>query len=242
MNGIVATINGHQFIANHVPLIEGSNIIIVNATDTAGNTATTSLTVNALPTGNYIRLTSNIESGIASLEITLRIDGTFSISESSLNITGPVQPEIISSSPDEYTVRMTIEGIYYFTASTTGPDGLTHQDTIVIIVMNRTEMDNMLRRKWEGMKTALANQDISNALNYYSEVAREHYNHVFTDLYNDLPQFVQNMQEIQLIYVKDNIVKYLIRKDELYNSQIFTVTYYIYFAVDKDGVWKIEVF
>lgn len=216
--------------------------ITITATDTAGNTATTSLTVNAATTGNYIRITSNIELGIAPLEAILKIDGSFSITESSLNITGPVQPEIISSSPDEYTVKMTVEGIYYFTTAATGPDGLTYQDTIGIIVLNRTQMDNLLKRKWEGMKTALANQDISNALNYYTEETREHYNQVFTDLYNYLPQFVQDMQDIQLVYLKNNVCKYRIRKDELYGGQMWTITYYIYLVLDSNGIWKIEVF
>ena len=36
VNGIVATVYGNQFIANHVPLVEGVNTITVTATDTAG--------------------------------------------------------------------------------------------------------------------------------------------------------------------------------------------------------------
>ncbi|MEW6419177.1 MAG: hypothetical protein AB1480_13860, partial [Nitrospirota bacterium] len=68
------------------------------------------------------------------------------------------------------------------------------------------------------------------------------YNQVFTDLYNHLPQFVQEMQEIQLIYVKNNVAKYRIRKDEVYSGQIYTVTYYIYFIVDGNGLWKIGIF
>jgi hypothetical protein len=239
---MIAAIYGNQFIANHVPLVDGVNTITITAIDTAGNTATTSITVNAVRTGNYIRLTSNIESGITPLEAALRLDGSFSITASNLNITGPVQPEIISSSPEEYGIRFIVEGTYYVTAGATGPDGLTYEDTIGIIVMNRKQLDNLLKAKWDGMKTALTNQNISNALNYYSEGAREHYNQVFTDLYINLPEFVQNMQGIQLIYVKDNIAKYRINKNEIYGGQPYSVTYYIYFAVDKDGVWKIEVF
>ncbi|MFZ3137175.1 MAG: FG-GAP-like repeat-containing protein [Thermodesulfovibrionales bacterium] len=242
VNGIVANVSGNQFIANHVPLVDGANTITITATDTAGNTATTSITVTAVISGNYIRLTSNIESGIAPLEVTLRIDGSFTITESTLNITGPVMPEIISSSPEEYTVKMTIEGVYTFTATTTGPDGITYQDTVVINVMNKTQLDTLLKGKWNGMKTALANQDIVSALNYYSEGNREHYNQVFTDIYNYLPQFVQDMQEIQLIYLKGNIAKYRIKKDELYSGQMYSITYYVYFTIDQNGIWKIEVF
>jgi hypothetical protein len=77
VNGMPATVYGNQFIVNHLPLSEGANTITVTATDTAGDTATYSINVNAVTTGNYIRLISNIESGISPLEVTLRIDGSF---------------------------------------------------------------------------------------------------------------------------------------------------------------------
>ncbi|MFZ3136138.1 MAG: DUF1566 domain-containing protein [Thermodesulfovibrionales bacterium] len=239
VNGIMATVYGNQFIANHVPLTEGSNTITITSTDTAGNTATTSITVNAVTTGNYIRLTSNIESGIPPLEVTLRIDGSFSITESNLNITGPVQPEIISSSPEEYTVKMTIEGVYTFTATATGPDGNIYQDTIAITVMNKTEMDNLLKAKWQGMNTALSNQDTEKASTYYSEETKQIYHDLFNSLYAYLPQIAQEMQEIQLIYLKNNTAKYRMRQNELYGGRTLTLTYYIYFVIDRDGVWKI---
>ena len=239
VNGIVATVYNNQFIAGHVPLTEGSNTITVTATDTDGNTATTSITVNAVTTGHYVRLTSNIESGIAPLEVTLRIDGSFSIKESSLNITGPVQPEIISSSPDEYTVKMTIDGIYYLTVNVTGPDSNVYQDTIAVTMMNRAQLDNLLKAKWEGMRTALASQDVEEALTYYSEETKLIYNDLFNALYSYLPQIAQEMQGIQLIYAKNNTAKYRMRQDELYGGRNITLTYYIYFVIDRDGVWKI---
>jgi len=80
-----------------VPLVDGENTIIITATDAAGNTKTTSITVNAVTTGNYIRLTSNIESGIAPLEAVLRIDGTFSIDESRISLTGPGDVDLVES-------------------------------------------------------------------------------------------------------------------------------------------------
>jgi hypothetical protein len=191
VNGRVATMYGNQFIANHVPLTEGLNTITVTATDTAGNSATSSITVNAVTTGHYISITSNIESGIAPLEVTLRIDGSFSITENDLDITGPVQPEILSLSPEEYTIKLIAEGIYYVTVSATGPDGNVYQDTIGIIVLNRARMDRLLQNKWEGMKTALANQDIEEALTYYSEETKLIYNDLFNALYSYLPQIAQ---------------------------------------------------
>ncbi|MEW6108581.1 MAG: carboxypeptidase regulatory-like domain-containing protein [Nitrospirota bacterium] len=239
VNGMPATVYGNQFIANNVSLTEGSNTITVTATDTAGNTATTSINVNAVTTGNYIRITSNIESGIAPLEAVIRVDGSFSITSSNLNITGPVQPEVISSSADEYQLKFVTEGIYYITATATGPDNITYQDTIAIIVLNKNQLDALLKGKWEGMKTALANQDVAQALNYHSEESKQLYADIYTAFYDQLPQHVQEMQDIQLIYGKSNTAKYRLRENEMYGGNPETVTYYLYFVIDKDGVWKI---
>ncbi|MEW6417392.1 MAG: PKD domain-containing protein [Nitrospirota bacterium] len=237
VNGVVATVYGNQFMAN-VPLQEGSNTITVTATDTAGNTATTSITINAVTTGNYIRLTSNIESGIAPLEVTLRIDGSFSINESTLSISGPVQPEVTFVSADEYTVKMTVEGIYYFTATTTGPDGLTYQDTTAITVLNRTQMDSLLKAKWEAMKEALMRGDTNEAVKDFDDFTKDAFKEVFTALLPQITQVVQEMSDIQIIRLIDNTTEYDIRVSRDGKEYSF----YLLFIKGPDGIWKIRSF
>jgi transcriptional regulator CtsR len=242
VNGVVATVYGTQFIADNVPLTEGSNTITVTATDTAANTSSTSITVNAVTTGGYIKLSSNIESGIVPLEITLKIDGSFSITNSNLNITGPAQPIILSSSADEYRVKFIAEGVYYITASATDSLGYVYQDTIAIMVLNKTQLDSLLKGKWEGMKGVLGNQDVDGAVGYFGEQSRERYRAVFNALLSRLPQIASGMENIQLIYIDNSIAKYRIRRTEAYNGQPYTVTYYIYFNIGSDGLWKIDKF
>jgi len=241
VNGIVATVAGNQFIAEHVPLAEGANTISVTATDTAGTTMST-IIVNAATTGNYIRVTSNIESGIAPLEAILRVDGTFSITSSSINASGPASPEITVLGNAEYKVKTIAEGTYTFTVSATGPDGNTYQDTVTITVLNKTQLDTLLKAKWEGMKINLANQDITSAVSYFNSASQQLYNDLFTVANAQLPQLVQEMQDIQLIYVRNGTAKYRIIKNEIYGGQTLAITYYIYFALDESGMWKIAKF
>ena len=239
VNGMPASVYGNQFTANHVPLTEGENTITVTATDSAGNTASTSVTANAVA-GDYIRVTSNIESGISPLEVVLRIDGSFSIDSSNMDVTGPAAIELLeNSSPDEYTMRFKTEGIYYLTANVTGPDGNVYQDTIAITVMNRSQLDNLLKAKWEGMKGALENQNIPQALNYFFEESKQIYNDIYTAFHDQLSQLSQEVQNIQIIYAKSNTAKYRLREDELYGGNTESITYYIYFVIDGDGLWKI---
>jgi len=57
-----------------------------------------------------------------------------------------------------------------------------------------------------------------------------------------LTPLVQDMQSIQIIYARNGIAKYRIRKSELYGGQVITLTYYIYFSKDKEGLWRIDKF
>ncbi|HBF43578.1 MAG TPA: adhesin, partial [Desulfobacteraceae bacterium] len=106
-------------------------------------------------------------------------------------------------------------------------------------VLDEADLNALLKAKWNGMKAALASQDISNALNYFAEDKKDLYNDIYTALNDNLPQIVQDMQDIQLICVWDKSAKYRIRRDQLCNGQIYPITYYIYFMVDDDGLWKI---
>lgn len=237
VNGVLGDVYGNQFIANHVPLTEGSNTLTIAATDTAGNTGTSSITVNALTSENYIRLTSNMESGIAPLEVSLRLEGTFSITESNLNITGPVQPEMLSSSPEEYIIKLIAEGIYYFTASVTGPDDIVYQDTVAIIVLNRTQMDNLLKAKWDGMKTALAAGDINSAAANFSIGTQAVYRDQFMALQPVVSDIVNELTaaEVAMVSVTKQIVEYEIIAIREGNP----VSFNLKFVQDNDGLWKI---
>ena len=237
VNGIVATVYGNQFIANHVPLTEGSNTITAIATDTAGDTALASIIVNAVTTGDYIRLTSNIESGISPLEVTLKIDGSFSILNSTMSVAGPAMPEFLESTVDEYRVRMTVEGIYYFTASVIGPDMNVYQDTIALVVMNETQLDNLLRVKWEGMKTALGTGDINGAIVNFDSDSQGIYQDQFTALGTVLPDIVNELNTaiVNLVSLEDRIAEYEI----LVIREGVTFSFHLKFSKDSDGLWKI---
>jgi hypothetical protein len=242
VNGVPATVSGNQFTAARVPLLEGANMLTVTATDTSGSTATSTVTVNASRTGNYIQVTSNIESGIPPLEATLRVDGTFSIANSTISASGPAQAEVISSTKDQYTVRMTAEGMYSFTVSAPGPDGNTYQDTITIAVLNKAQLDALLKAKWEGMKNALKDGNTTSALNYIMSSSQQKYSEAFKVLQANISQIASGMQNIELVYVGEKVAKCRIRRDQIINGQMQTIAYYIYFSKNPNGIWQIEQF
>ncbi len=238
VNGIVASLYDNQFVAGHVPLVSGTNILTVTANDSGGNSASASITVNAVTTGNYIRLTADTESGIAPLETTLRIDGSFSIDNSTITVTGPAQPEFLSSSATEYKIRMTVEGIYYFTATVTGPDNDQYQDTAAATVMSMIATDTLLRGLWTSMTNSLLNGDTATALTFILPASRASYQQMFDLLSDQLPSITATQTELNFISMRDGQAKY-----ELVTSENGTpYSYEVIFESDSNGLWLIKEF
>jgi uncharacterized protein YkwD len=241
VNGVPAAVTGGQFVANHVPLQEGENTITVNAKDINGFIASASVTVNATLPDYYIQLTADTESGIAPFQTTLTLDGSFTFTNPSIVHTGPGVVEFPDNqNENEYTVKITTPGIYYFTASAQDDQNNIYTDTIAIQVLDKTELDALLRAKWDGMKAALSAGDIEGALRLHQKALRDKYEAIYILLGNDLADKASQMQDIEFIYAAGDMAKYRIRRDHNIDGKTVTITYYVYFSKDRSGLWKIE--
>jgi hypothetical protein len=238
VNGSPATVSGSRFIANHVPLTEGSNSIAITATDANGLTATTTRSVTT-QAGNYIRITSNIESGTASLNISLRLDGSFNIASPQISVTGPVAVTITpDATTGEYTAMLTVEGVYSFTASAVGPDGEMYTDNVTVTAVNRWQLDNQLRAKWVNMRTSLAAGDVATAVTNFNPLTMEIYRAQFTSLSASLPSIAAGMGNIMLVKVEDDQAEYDMH-DTINGTEY---SFYLLFVKGGDGIWKIRNF
>ncbi|HDL14952.1 MAG TPA: hypothetical protein ENH28_02160 [Euryarchaeota archaeon] len=245
IGGIVATVmslsnyNG-KFFVNHVPLQEGQNTITASAVDTEGDTATTSIDVNAVTTDPYVTLNANIESGIAPLETYFSVSTSIpnSVASYDFDYEGDAVIDYTGATFDNISFTYNSEGIYYPTITVTDDQSNIYTDTIAIVVLSETELDALLQAKWDGMKTALGNQDINGGLALFLSSSQERYGNIFTTLFDYLPDIVLNMQDIERIYIEEGIAQYRIKKVEAVGE----VTYYIYFVRDENGIWKIKQF
>lgn len=241
VNGMPATVSGSQFNVNHVPLAEGANNIEIKATDANGLTSTVTRSVTAQP-GHYLRIVPNIDSGTAPLNVSIRLDGSFSIDNPTLSFSGPV-PLVLSPgvSPTEFSTSLIVEGTYTVTASAVGPDGEVYSDSAAVTVVSMQYMDALLQSKWSGMKAAMAASDITKALSFVSEPALNKYQPIYQALLAYLPEIAAGMRPIEYDYLRQDRAEYRIARTELINGQLVEITYYIYFSRDKDGFWKIDV-
>ena len=99
-------------------------------------------------------------------------------------------------------------------------------------------MDALLRAKWEGMKGALSQGNIEDAISYFDDPSKSGFKEHFTVLSPVLSQIVQELNDIQLIGMMTNAIEYDIRT--IRNG--IEYSFYLLFVRDKDGLWKIRSF
>ena len=236
VNGVPVIIHGDQFIADHVPLVEGENTLTAMATDTDGITLTDSVTVYAELPENYIQLSADPVSGTAPFETTLHIDSSFAIASSQISYQGPGEVQLLDRTIDEYRVEISTIGVYTFGVAVTDQQGHAYSDDVTVKVIDEAALDALIEAKWAGMKAALMAGDVQGALAYHHEYARKRYGAIYNALGDKLPALVGQMQAISWICYVDGTVKYRIRQDHEIDGEVVTVTYYIYFSRGENGL------
>ena len=242
VNGILAEVQGSNF-AVIVPLQICGNTITATATRPDGLQGQAQITINTESQREFVRLTATPTSGI--LDQTGILNVTFEaeayllnpVSSYSWDFNGDGIPEITGI---ESTVIAQYQspGLYFPRVTVTDNQGNTYTETTMVNVLSRDEMDALLRSKWEGMKGALGQGNINEALNYFIEDSKEEYQEIFELLASQLPALVSAMGEINMVEVKGNMAEYHIKRFQ----RGLDISYFIYFIKDGNGIWRISSF
>ena len=238
VNGIPATVNGSRFIADHLPLQQGANSITVAAVDANGLSSASTRTIIVQP-GNYLRLTSNIESGVAPLEISLQVSGSFIIDNPVLTGSGPAPVTLKpGTSQTEFTTMLTTEGTYTFSGTAVGPDGQTYSDIVTVTVLPRAEIERLLQSRWANMKERIAAIDVDGTLGFIASKPQAKYREFFTALGRQLPLLNEYLKDIEMVYMTGGFAKCRLYRDKTIMGQVHKIEYVVYF-VQENGVWKL---
>ena len=244
-NGIAALTDSGRFAANRVPLAPGANTITVTATDGAGNVASAAINVNCQPATAFIELIPDVVSGIAPLTVNFRINAPFAMATatSEAGAIGPASMDSVTFIDSEhFTALVSTPGLYVVTARVTDAAGTVYTDAAAIAVMDKAGLDALLKAKWNGMKAALAAGDIEGGLVYFLPQSKKRYRDAFTAISADLPQIFANLPDAEMIYAKEGRVKYRVNRLHDINGTPVTITYYVYFVKNLQGIWQIEQF
>jgi hypothetical protein len=238
VNGVLANVWGNQFVANHVPLMEGPNTITAQAKDSRGNAQAAEVEVNAAASDSYLKLSANVETGIAPLEFVISMDSNLDLTQASLTCEGSADVELLSKEDRDYRFRIPNPGLYHFKGQVQGQDGLIYDDWLSVNVLSREELDVFLQGKWESMRAKLGSGDVEGALVFYNERKRDQYRNLFNALAEALPQMAQEMADIQLIEVYGEAAIYDIRTER--NGTVYG--FQLLITKDTDGIWRVAAF
>ncbi len=245
VNGMVAMVYEDEFVANHVPLEQGGNIIKAIAVDVDGNTLETSILVNVVAAEKYVMLTGDEYEGVSPFEIKQTIDASFDAIDQTLShVSAPDGTvELIEHPSDtEYYLRVTGPGIYYLIAAVTDEDSNSYSDTIGVVVLDEAIVDGEIRSRWNSMKEKLIQGDIQGALKIYTPLSVNEYEQTYTALGSQLPALIATMGDMEKVYIKGDRAKYKIRRNEEIDGQTYNIAYHIYFLKDPFGRWCVDVF
>jgi hypothetical protein len=251
VNGTPAEQQGTNFAAI-VPLQQGQNTITATATNVYGIQEQASITINTDTMQEQMRFTVNPTSGItmSKTDGTIAFDTTMNVET---YITGTIASYAWDTNGDgtsdqagatltQITASYQTPGLYFPTVTVTDTMGNTYTDTTIVNVLDRNTINALLKAKWEGMKIALASGNVEGAVGYFIPGVRERYKNTFTLLQSTISTIASNMPPVELIYVTEKIAKYRVRRDQVFNGQMETITYYIYFSKNQNGMWQIEQF
>ncbi len=239
VNGTPAVIHQGRFFANHVPLVDGENIIIVHAEDIQGNVLDRSILVTADTTQPCITLSSIDSLGIAPLDTFLRVDSLFTPDRLTFTDTGPgIVRYLDGAEAYERTAGIFNPGVYYITARAYY-EGSVFTDTIGVAVYDQNALDAMLRQKWEAMRTALLNNEIEAAVEDISSRTQIDYQDIFTSLTpGHRADLAAELEDIQIVKMRGVSVEYDIRTTR--DGRL--CSFLLLFELDEDGRWKIASF
>ncbi len=247
VNGVLAEVQGDYF-AVQIPLQTGENIITAIAKRSDGLQGQSSIIIHTETQEETIRLTPRPESGtldqLGVLNVTLEVE--IGIQNPVVSISWDIDGDGNFESMGNETscnIKYQSPGIYLPKVRVTDDQGNVYEERTLVNVLSREEMDALLKSKWEGMKAKLFDKDLTSAMEYFIEPSREVYQRAFEVIKDDLPGIVNGMRDIEPIFIRNNVAEYRIeRLHRFEDGTEQTVTYYIYFVKDRDGLWRIDRF
>ena len=237
VNGVLAEVYNGQFVANHVPLTEGNNVIVVNATDSNGGVGRAEVSVTAV-IKPYVTLNANITSGIAPLAVHFSVSTTIPNPAAlyQMDLDGDGVIDFVGADFDNVSLTYTTEGIYYPKVTVTDALGNVYTDTIAITVLNKAKIDAILKGKWEKVNFALMSGNVEGALEYFTLKSKENYRIIFNALKDQMQVILGTFVEVNLINVYDIIAEYELLSNE--NGKRYS--YPVVFMKGGHGIWKIK--
>ncbi len=243
VNGVPAAITGSSFVAVDVPLIPGGNALTAAVTTFDGVRNTDAVTVSATGSKPALSLWSNYVSGVPPLTVTFRpeVEGIVPVEyRYDFDGDGVIDNTVATAAPVAFSFGTA--GTYAARVTAVDAGGMEYMAEQTIVAQGRAEADTLLSARWNDFSASLQIQDISGGLADVIPERREKYLAILTPLAVRLPSIYASASPPELIKVEGDVAQYRVKREQLWEGVRRTITYYLWFSRDADGVWRIDRF
>ena len=80
------------------------------------------------------------------------------------------------------------------------------------------------------------------ALASFLPESQEKYRRIFAGLADQLPALYASLPTPELVKVEGNLAQYRLRRAQVWEGQPKLLTYYVWYARDAQGLWKVQAY
>ena len=235
VNGVPAAVHADTFAAL-VPVGPATTSIVATATSGSGANAATTASIVVSP-GFTPALVASPSAGLAPLTVAFALPGTAPTAVS-LDLKGDGTADFTGTSLESRTFTYRDPGIYFPTVTVSDPRVGQLVVRGVVRVYDATGLDVSLQGRWRAMKDALRVGDVTRAVSHIVGDARADYETAFRAIAAQLPGIDTILTDLTLVRARDGAAVFTAIRTDGPLTKIFDVR----FALDEDGVWRIEAF
>jgi hypothetical protein len=239
VNGVVAGVQGGQYVADGVPLAAGENVITATAAAADGQTLSAAIRVSGTGVPPVLQLGAHPYGLIPPL--TVRFEYTFGsrapIESLSMDFDGDGTADLVTGDPSQ-PLQFTYftPGIYIARLTVEETGGPTASAEAAIVAEAFTAVDPVFQGIWSSMHAALIAGDPSSALAFVVRHARARFGAVWQALLPQMATVVVSYSALRPYDVAGEFAEYFVTRVIDGETRIF----FVYFAKGEDGVWRLE--
>ena len=240
VNGYVALQHGDEFAAL-IPVDAQTTSLTATVTSTAGTIlASQSVPVTVQPptTESVLFFRPSPAIALVNQPVTFTLTSLNTFSQVQLDGNGDGTIDFTGTTLEGLGVPFAEAGLYFPTVRVTEQGGEIRTATTVVQVFDGTQLDTMLKNKWDAMKNALRQGDINLAVTHIVARRRATYQAMFNALTVPLINIDQVLPSIAPLELRGIEAEYEMTVME----GGFQHSFLVLFAIDEDGVWRIKFF
>jgi sugar lactone lactonase YvrE len=177
-------------------------------------------------------------SGLAPLTVRLSVPTDIGTVRVELDADGDGHPELDQGQVEDHPVTYGRPGVYVARARVTDGAGQVATVSAVVQVFDPGGLDTLLRARWDAMRDALRRGDVAAGVGHIVVRRRADYETAFRVLAASLPAIDTILTDLRPVSVRNASALYEMRRTDDGVLRSFEVR----FAVDGDGVWRVEAF